>query len=311
LWAGLPADENESVLTSRVWTSIKDIVSLLTYTRFPPRLPRLLRGGWANDIGGRFLETLITERNRLPTALDTALSAGSSDRQTLIRFNEDLERHAAPTRLNERFLESRVEALEGADCDPGPIHALTLARLIELTLLCAGSYADNGCPAEVGDLLFNPRLILVHIRGRERPVIKERHTPLTVQFAREADSRDDVIAWLRSNTFLETVKKPLLPHLTERFETCHAHPETYLDSVRERTTRVVEVTGWLSSAGIPHERDLHEWIARLSDSDREMLERRLCRFGRSTFDAQGREIRCRLQDPKESRPCSKGDICLA
>ncbi len=251
------------------------------------------------------------ETARSGTALTAARRAGSSDRETLVRLNEDLERHAAPTRLNERFLESRVEALEGTGCDPGPIYALTLARLIELTLLCAGSYAGNGCPAEVGDLLFNPRLILVHIRGRERPVIKERHTPLTVQFAREADSRDDVIAWLRSNTFLETVKKPLLPHLTERFETCHAHPETYLDSVRERTTRVVEVTGWLSSAGIPHERDLHEWIARLSDSDREMLERRLCRFGRSTFDAQGREIRRRLQDPKESRPCFKGDICRA
>ena len=257
------------------------------------------------------METPITGTAFSGTALTAARRAGSSDRETLVRLNEDLERHAAPTRLNEGFLESRVEALEGTGCDPGPIYALTLARLIELTLLCAGSYADNGCPAEVGDLLFNPRLILVHIRGRERPVIKERYTPLTVQFSREADSRHDVIAWLRSNTFLETVKKPLLPHLTERFETCHAHPETYLDSVRERTTRVVEVTGWLSSAGIPHERDLHEWIARLSDSDREMLERRLCRFGRSTFDAQGREIRRRLQDPEESRPCFKGDICLA
>lgn len=257
------------------------------------------------------METLITEKDHLPCVTSTARSAGSSDRETLIRFNENLELDASPTRLNEGFLEARLEELEGADCAPGPIYALTLARLIELTLLCAGNYADNGCLAEVGDLLFNPRLILVHIRGREKPLVKERHTPLTVQFAREADSRDDVITRLRSNSFVETVKKPLLPHMTERFEKCDAYPESYLASVRERTTRIVEVTGWLSAAGIPHQQDLHEWIPKLSVSDREMLKRRLCRFDRSTFDAQGREIRRRLQGPEESRPCFKKDICLA
>lgn len=257
------------------------------------------------------MDTLITETEGSPSGLSTAGRAGSSDRETLLRFNEELERDALPTRLNERFLEARVESLEGASCDPGPVYTLTLARLIELTLLCAGSYADNGRPAEVGDLLFNPRLILVHIRGRETPVIKERHTPLTVQFAHEADTQAGVVAWLRSHTFLETVKRPLLPHLVEQLERCEAHPGTYLASVRERTTRIVEVTGWLSSAGIPRERDLHEWLAALSDGDREMVERRRCRFDRSTFEAQGREIRRRLRSAEETPHCGNQDICLA
>jgi hypothetical protein len=233
-----------------------------------------------------------------------------NDRQTLARFNRALEREARPARLNEAFLEARVEALEGAGCAPGAIHGMTLARLIELTLLCAGGYADHGFLTGVGDLLFNPRLVLVHIRGREHPVRKERHTPLTAQFARTAKTRVGVVSWLRANTFLETVKKPLLPHLVEQFERNDPHPATYLDSVQERTARIVRLTSWLSAAGVPHRHELHLRAAALSEADREALEGRLCRFDRSRFDALGREIRRRLGSP-EAPPCGRRAICPA
>ena len=58
--------------------------------------------------------------------------------------------------------------------------------------------------------------------------------------------------------------------------------------------RIVELTTWLAAAGVPARQELHPWAAALSEADRKALERRLCRFDRTRFDALGREIRRRL-----------------
>jgi hypothetical protein len=261
-------------------------------------------------IGGDGLETRTAQAEPGLSKAPRFRSPAWSDREALIRFNASLERESPPARLDEGFLEARLEALEGAGCARGPVYGLTLARLIELTLLCAGDYADSGCLSGVGDLLFNPRLVLVHIRGRARAVVKERHTPLTVQFAHTAGDRCGVVSWLRSNTFLETVKGPLLPRLVELYRESCSRPGPYLARVRERASRIVELTTWISAAGIPDRQELHAWAAALSDADRKDLERRLCRFDRTGFDALGREIRRRLRSSEAALGAGKTYVSL-
>ena len=90
----------------------------------------------------------------------------------LMDFNYLLEDVSSAMRLNEEFLEQKVSELEEVGPINGKFYWLTLARLNELTLLCAGNYADNFEFTAAGDLLVNPRCILVHIKNRIRPVIK-------------------------------------------------------------------------------------------------------------------------------------------
>jgi hypothetical protein len=92
----------------------------------------------------------------------------------LLNYNRSLEEVSFPGYLNEKFLEQKVGELEEIGPIDGELCCLTFARLNELTLLCAGNYADTLEFTAAGDLLVNPRLTLVHIRNRIKPVIKKK-----------------------------------------------------------------------------------------------------------------------------------------
>ena len=90
----------------------------------------------------------------------------------------------------------------------------TRARLHEFLLfVCAANYADNCEFKAVGDLMFNPRLMLVQVTGFRAPIIKARHTPLTDQFADKAETRAGVVEWLKKETSLEMRTEASYPSL--------------------------------------------------------------------------------------------------
>lgn len=216
-----------------------------------------------------------------PNGLFTVQDTGNL--QALLRYNTALQEQGQLIRLNEGFLESKLEELTSISPVSGPLETLILARLTELALICAGNYADNGCIGEFGDLMFNPRLIHVHIRGKLFPVKKERHTGLTVQFKHQGQSRGSVIEWLKSNTTLETVKEPILPLLVDLLEK-RGCARPYLESVRDRISRAVTLTCRLAASRIPEGMGVDTWISSLRETDRRRMEELLCRFDNKIFN---------------------------
>ncbi|WP_421903201.1 hypothetical protein [Maridesulfovibrio sp.] len=85
----------------------------------------------------------------------------------LIRFNEFLDSTIDPKNLDEEFITLRQVELEGisknSDVKHFPLIALSYAKLMELTVLLAGKYADNCRTTDFGDLVVNPRHIDVCI----------------------------------------------------------------------------------------------------------------------------------------------------
>ncbi|MCF8142994.1 MAG: hypothetical protein K9N21_03645 [Deltaproteobacteria bacterium] len=235
--------------------------------------------------------------SRLP---DTRFLDGRPAREyvrRLVKLNALLDKDAHLSRFNEPLLEERLNELEEIGCehDADAAYGLTLARINELGLLCAGNYADQNEVQGVGDLLFNPRLILVHIRGLPGPVVKERHMGLTEQFADVADTREGVIAWFRDATIIEIEKRPLLPHLYDRLRDSGIVSLQYLDSVMDRTRKIADLTGFLASAYFPRGLDFHQWMQHAGDADKKLLESKLCRFDTSIFCKLGNEFQQALQ----------------
>ena len=91
------------------------------------------------------------------------------DLSFLIEFNIGLEENAKLSRLNERFLEEKMLELDRYCPLRKAAYFQTRARLHELLLLCAANYANNCEFKAVGDLMFNPRLTLVHVAGFRAP----------------------------------------------------------------------------------------------------------------------------------------------
>lgn len=219
----------------------------------------------------------------------------SEDRARLVRLNALLDEDAHLSRFNEPLLEERLRSLEEINPMRGAAYGLTLARINELALLCAGNYADHGEVQGVGDLLFNPRRIWVHIKGMPGPVVKERHMALTEQFADMAATRADVVAWLRDETVLEIEQQALLPHLYHKLRGSRAVSREYLDSVNKRMTKIADLTSLFASGHFVDGFDLHQWLEHAGPDDREFVESKLCRFDRRLFGELGKAFERTLQ----------------
>ena len=210
-----------------------------------------------------------------------------------MEFNAVLDREARPENLNEGFLERKLEELDGLDAGRGAPYWLTLARITELALLCAGTYADNGELAAAGDLLVNPRLIVIHVRGLSEPLVKDRRGCLAHQLRHLVATADGVIEWLKGNTWVEIRKEPLLPHLYQRLGRSGLLSVSYLESVDRRMKRIAEVISFLAAWHLPEGCDLGERLRYLPRQEWEFVGENLCRFGRTLFVGLGEEL-CRF-----------------
>jgi hypothetical protein len=205
------------------------------------------------------------------------------DLMFLFEFNSHLDRNAQLSRLNEKYLEQRMEALDNHVPICRGVYELTRARLHELLLLCAANYANNCEYGAVGDLMFNPRLTLVHIRGRHEPVVKERHTPLSEQFRDKAGTRSEVVLWLKEETTLEIEKKPLIPYSYEILENCSSISKGYLDSAQDRAIQIADLSAFLCCRGFEERLKLEDWLTTASPNDRALMESRLIRLDWGRF----------------------------
>lgn len=209
----------------------------------------------------------------------------------LVQYNETLEKEALLSVLNEGLIERRVKELEKTSPECGLLFWLTWARLSELALYCAGNYADNVEFAAAGDLLLNPRLILVRSKKSRNVYLKRRHGRLTEQFRTAATDREGVIRWLKMNTILETKEEPLLPYLYRRMSESGCFSPGYLSSVDERMKKVAHTIGFLSSWKVVDSCDLHKRLQDVASSEKPFMESNLCRFGKETFLELGIHIR--------------------
>jgi hypothetical protein len=215
----------------------------------------------------------------------------------ILHFNYLLDKKAYYFSLNESLLENLIEQLDNLVLIKDVSYWLTLARINELTLLCTENYANNGELTLVGDLLLNPRLILVHIQGEKRPVVKKRHALLTEQFRFAAETHQGVIEWLKRETCLEIKSEALLPFLLQRLEKSGYFRKEYFESLNKRKIRIAKLTGFLSGIGSTESFDFHQWFEKAGSSDRELIKSKLCPCNRDLYFDLGRRVRDIAQGP--------------
>jgi len=145
-----------------------------------------------------------------------------------------------PAAVNETLAAGLWEQLDAKGDPRSDVYWLLTARLAEMTLLCAGHYADCGEIGPAGDLLLNPRRVLVYLRGAPGPVLKERHRPLSDQFNPGNLSLPDFAAWFRENAMTHITEPALLKAFRARLARC-GRMAAYLEGFQARLTRVADV----------------------------------------------------------------------
>ncbi len=227
----------------------------------------------------------------------------------ILHFNYLLDKKSNYFSLNESALEDLIKQLDNLVFVRDLSYWLTMARINELALLCTENYANNGEIALVGDLLFNPRLILIHVRGQNRPIEKKRHTPLTEQFGSVAETYPEVVQWLKTETFLEIKAAALLPYLHQKLEESGCFSKEYFNSLDKRKTQIAELTVFLSSAGVTESLALYRWLKSAGPTDQELMESKLCCCNLDLFLELGRQVRNIAKGPAIPNKFQNWGIC--
>ena len=233
-------------------------------------------------------------------------------------FNRQLDRKGPHGWCEEALVDRlcRLDAIGSAvrSAVQGPVLALSLARLAELALLCAGSYADGAAFALAGDLLATPRRVDVHRKGRHQALIKGRHETLSNLLTVNGPACQRA-AWLAANTYSLVHREALLPELYRRLTDCGLLAAGYLSAVARRMRQVAATMAFLSAWQIRDHEDLCRCLQLASASDRELLEAHLCRFSPGHFHALGVVVRRLAACPGRTKadaaagaPCARGGV---
>ncbi|MBI5897300.1 MAG: hypothetical protein HZB24_15285, partial [Desulfobacterales bacterium] len=193
---------------------------------------------------------------------------------------------ALPHGINEPYLEEILARIQAAGRYQETIYWLTLARLTEAALLCAGYYADNCEFRAAGDLLVNPRKVRVQVQGRGPSFIKTRHGRLTDQlmqrFAGNVDKRD---------AECRIVAPALLPDLYRRLATSGYFTQDYLDHVQHCLTAIASTIAFLAAWQVDANEQLHHRLQSVDSAQKEFIQQHLCRFDATWFWLLGHRIR--------------------
>jgi hypothetical protein len=217
----------------------------------------------------------------------------------ILILNEALDNLHVPHEVNEQTIENFLQNLEAYGTTDRPVYWLVMARLFELSLICAGLYADNCEFSAVGDLLVNPRKVLIHRKGYPHPLVKQRHGRLTEQLNQDEKRRELVLFLVKHEVTVEVAKPAILPYLFERMEQSCQIASWYLHDAQERMKKIADTIGFLSAWSLSKFEVLHHRMQKMSAKTRRFVADHMCNFDTHYFVRLGRQIPIIIKNPKK------------
>lgn len=226
--------------------------------------------------------------------MDESLSTG--DIPGILLLNRELNESALLGRVNEPFLEARLSSLDNFHGIPEFICWLTLARLTELTLWCAGGYADAGWFTEVGDLMFNPRKKYLARKHCSQLIELERHKPISDQVGGEEFLRSEIVKKLKNDFRLVIETRALLPELISRLKDHSIPSEGYRRQVESRMRKISSTLCFQSTINLPEGLEVEAYLRLIDGEEKRLMVSQLCRFNLSLFHQFGGWLKTNLSE---------------
>jgi hypothetical protein len=218
-------------------------------------------------------------------------SAPCFERDPLLKLNEKLDRLRLPHDINEPSIGKFLKILEDSGACSRICYWLVMARIFELALFCAGHYADNGEFSAAGDLLVNPRKVLIHRKGHPHALVKQRHGRISDQLNKSEKPGKNLLQFLKQEVVVEIAKPAILPYLFEQLQQSRKIAAWYLNRAEQRMKKIADTIGFLSAWCISGFEDLHPRMRQAPAKTCSFVGAHLCRFDTHDFKRLGREIR--------------------
>ena len=215
-------------------------------------------------------------------------------------LNEELDNLKQPHVVNERSIEKFLRILEDSGLCNQSSYWLLTARIFELAVFCAGHYADNCEFSAAGDLLANPRKVLIHRKGYPHSMVKPRHGCISDQFNAHERCRKRILLLLKRDIVVEISKPAILPYLFERMQHSQKIAVWYLRHAAKRMQKIADTISFLSAWPVSSFEDFHQRLREASPNTRSFVGEHLCRFDTHFFERLGREIQMLIKNPNKT-----------
>lgn len=218
----------------------------------------------------------------------------------ITKLNHAMDAHEIPIDVNESAIESILEQWEQHDKSHLPGHWLMAARLFEMSILSAGHYVDNCEFKAAGDLLFNPRKILIYQKDCLHPMVKWRHGRLSDQLKgiERISIHEPFSKWFKHKVATQITRPAILPYLLSCLKQSGRLSEHYLQTAECRLKKASQAIGFLCSWSISNADELYFKMQAATPSTRRFIHHHLCLFDTTLFDTLGKEIHRFGKNPK-------------
>jgi len=215
-------------------------------------------------------------------------------------LNEELDNLKQPHVINERSIERFLTILEDSGLCNQASYWLLMARIFELAVFCAGHYADNCEFSAAGDLLANPRKVLIHRKGYPHSMVKPRHGCISDQFNTDEKCRKHILLLLKRDIIVEISKPAILPYLFEQMQHSQKIALWYLQHAAKRMQKIADTISFLSAWPVSRFEDFHQRLQEASPKTRSFVGEHLCRFDMHFFEQLGREIQMLIKNSNKT-----------
>jgi len=251
----------------------------------------------------KFMELAISNQqfqNHLNCDVPRTQRKSLFESDPLLLLNEELENLRLPHEISEPALEGLLTILEGSGTSGKPFYWLMMARIFELALFCAGHYADNCEFSAAGDLLVNPRKVLIHRKGYPHALVKQRHARISGRLHKGGICRKQVLLLLKHEVTVEVATPAILPYLFEQLQLSRKIAAWYLTDAQERMKKVAATIGFLSAWPATGFEDFHRRLQMASPKTYRFVSDHLCRFDTRYFKRLGMEIQKIIENSNDT-----------
>jgi len=222
------------------------------------------------------------------------------DSGPLLLLNEELDDFRLPHEISESAVEGFLNMLEGSGTSGQSYYWLLMARIFELALFCAGHYADSCEFSAAGDLLVNPRKVLIYRKGHPHALVKQRHARISDQLKKGGMCRKQALLLLKHEVAVEVVTPAILPYLFEQLQLSRKIAAWYLTDAQERMKKVADTIGFLAAWPVSSFEDFYRRMQMASPKTTRFVSGHLCRFDTRYFERLGPEIQRLIENSNDT-----------
>lgn len=196
-----------------------------------------------------------------------------------------------PHLINETLIADLLTQLLRRQDNESAYFWLLYARITEAAIICAANYADNCEYSAAGDLLVNPRRILVNRTADPTGAeLKHRHGAISQQFNQNGANPVVFRKTFSVDRDIQIEEPALLPMLADTITQSGVFCEKYLYTIEDRMKKIADTITFLSAWSLDDARQLHQRLSSSTPDSKQFILSNLCRFDLAVYDELGAEL---------------------